>query len=233
MNYQKIYESIINKAKLENRLKENGKYYENHHIIPKCIGGTDDKENKILLTAREHYVCHKLLCYIHSENTKIIYAFHMMTCVNKNKKYISARDYELARSLRSNKSLSYETKEKLSIKSSGKHNGMFKNGKKLQGSNNGAFGKNYHTWGLKKYNKKRKGKTYEEFYGIKKSKQIKDNMSNSRIGLKHTEKSKQKMSAAQIGKHHEHIKKICPHCGLIGKGPNMTRYHFNNCKFKK
>ena len=23
---------------------------------------------------------------------------------------------------------------------------------------------------------------------------------------------------------------ICPHCGKIGKGPNMTRYHFDNCK---
>ena len=22
----------------------------------------------------------------------------------------------------------------------------------------------------------------------------------------------------------------CPHCGKNGKGPNMTRYHFNNCK---
>ena len=22
----------------------------------------------------------------------------------------------------------------------------------------------------------------------------------------------------------------CPHCGLEGKGANMTRYHFDNCK---
>jgi hypothetical protein len=25
----------------------------------------------------------------------------------------------------------------------------------------------------------------------------------------------------------------CPHCGKIGKGPNMKRYHFNNCKRKE
>lgn len=25
----------------------------------------------------------------------------------------------------------------------------------------------------------------------------------------------------------------CPHCGKIGKGPNMKRYHFNNCKQRK
>lgn len=24
---------------------------------------------------------------------------------------------------------------------------------------------------------------------------------------------------------------ICPHCGKNGKGPNMTRYHFDKCKF--
>jgi hypothetical protein len=27
--------------------------------------------------------------------------------------------------------------------------------------------------------------------------------------------------------------KTCPHCGTIGAGANMTRYHFNNCKVKK
>lgn len=27
-------------------------------------------------------------------------------------------------------------------------------------------------------------------------------------------------------------KKTCPHCGLTGAGPNMVRYHFDNCKDK-
>jgi len=26
--------------------------------------------------------------------------------------------------------------------------------------------------------------------------------------------------------------KTCPYCNLVGKGSNMTRYHFNNCKYK-
>ena len=26
--------------------------------------------------------------------------------------------------------------------------------------------------------------------------------------------------------------KICPHCGKEGRGGNMTRYHFDNCKYK-
>ena len=61
MNYQKIYESIINKAKSENRKKHNGTYYENHHIKPRCLNGGEEKENKVLLTAKEHFICHKLL----------------------------------------------------------------------------------------------------------------------------------------------------------------------------
>lgn len=29
-----------------------------------------------------------------------------------------------------------------------------------------------------------------------------------------------------------HPKRTCPHCGKIGGGPNMTRYHFEKCKWK-
>lgn len=26
--------------------------------------------------------------------------------------------------------------------------------------------------------------------------------------------------------------KVCPHCNKVGKGPNMSRYHFDNCKHR-
>lgn len=28
------------------------------------------------------------------------------------------------------------------------------------------------------------------------------------------------------------VERTCPYCGLVGRGPNMTRYHFENCKYK-
>lgn len=34
---------------------------ENHHIIPKSMGGTDDKKNIVKLTSKEHYICHLCL----------------------------------------------------------------------------------------------------------------------------------------------------------------------------
>jgi len=60
MKYLKIYNSIINKAKSEKRHKTyhdaNYIYYEKHHIIPRALGGSDELENLVLLTAKEHFV---------------------------------------------------------------------------------------------------------------------------------------------------------------------------------
>jgi hypothetical protein len=61
MNHKKIYENIIQNAISKKREKHKGVYYENHHILPKCLGGGEEKENKVLLIAKEHFVCHKLL----------------------------------------------------------------------------------------------------------------------------------------------------------------------------
>jgi len=114
MNHQKIYDNIISKAKFENRIKYKGIYYEEHHIIPKCLGGNNKKENKVLLTAKEHFIEHKLLTYIYKGNRKIAYAFHRMT-YSKNGNYIkSARDYAYAIELIKSTPISKETKEKLS-----------------------------------------------------------------------------------------------------------------------
>jgi hypothetical protein len=90
VDYQKIYTNLIQKAINDNRLKGKTMYYEAHHIIPTCMGGTGTNQqwkthsNIVLLTAREHFLAHWLLARIHPNNTKIIYAFWMM-CNTKNK----------------------------------------------------------------------------------------------------------------------------------------------------
>lgn len=60
--YTKIYYRIVNRSLISNRMKNDSNYYESHHIIPKCLGGSNRKFNRVLLTAREHFICHKLLC---------------------------------------------------------------------------------------------------------------------------------------------------------------------------
>jgi hypothetical protein len=57
MNYQKIHDSIIDRAR--QRILSKEQYTEKHHIIPKCEGGLDDGET-VSLTHKEHKIVHKL-----------------------------------------------------------------------------------------------------------------------------------------------------------------------------
>lgn len=66
MNYQKLYNNII----LNAQSKVNLNYTESHHIIPKFMGGTDDKSNLVKLTAKEHFICHLLLVKFVPKNKK-------------------------------------------------------------------------------------------------------------------------------------------------------------------
>jgi hypothetical protein len=135
MDYKKLYDSIVERAKIElrNKTKE-GTYYESHHIIPKCLGGTGETTqwrthpNLVLLTAKEHYLCHRLLCRMYPNSNQLAYAFWAM-CNQSSKKQSrykpSTTSYEEARTqfskfkketaspLRGRK-LSKETKEKMS-----------------------------------------------------------------------------------------------------------------------
>jgi len=85
MNYDKIYNQIIDKSKKERRKKKKGCYYEKHHIIPKCLGGLDNIDNITLLTAREHFICHRILHILNPNNFKLFMAFEMMCNVNDSK----------------------------------------------------------------------------------------------------------------------------------------------------
>lgn len=95
MNYTRIYETIINKRKSE--LPQG--YSETHHIIPRSLGGSDDKENLVVLTAKEHFICHLLLTKMYTKRSveyyKMCTAFLMMLVqTNNQQRYITSRKYE-------------------------------------------------------------------------------------------------------------------------------------------
>ena len=54
------YKELIEFAKSQTRTKNSYVYYEKHHIVPRSEGGTDDKENIVLLTLYEHLLAHYL-----------------------------------------------------------------------------------------------------------------------------------------------------------------------------
>jgi hypothetical protein len=75
MNYVGIYTALIERAKG----RKIGGYSERHHIVPRCVGGSDDNENIAELTAREHYVAHQLLIKIYPGVPGLTYAAVLMS----------------------------------------------------------------------------------------------------------------------------------------------------------
>lgn len=95
MNYERIYNQIIERAKTRT-LKG---YGETHHIIPKCLNGTNHPENMVRLTAREHFLAHWLLHEIYPNNSDLRYAFWCMfrNSIGQERYVPSSRVYEYAK----------------------------------------------------------------------------------------------------------------------------------------
>jgi hypothetical protein len=191
MNYQRIYDSIINKAKSQNRVKSKDTYYEAHHIVPVCLGGEGKTShwkshpNIVLLTGREHFLAHWLLHEIYPDNHKLARAFVMMCKVKDSvqQRYTpSSRIIEYARIVHINysrgqkgfwkdKHLSEEAKDKLRLCNLGrKHTDETK----------------------QKMSRSRKGKSANPYAGSK--------ISAAKKGVIFSEDHRDKLSKAKIGK---------------------------------
>lgn len=74
MNYGKIYNRIIELA--QSRIPDG--YVERHHIIPRCMGGTDEVSNLVSLSPEEHFLCHVLLIKMYPTEPNLIFAVQKM-----------------------------------------------------------------------------------------------------------------------------------------------------------
>jgi hypothetical protein len=94
--YSNTYFAITSSAK--QRISEG--YTELHHIVPQSMGGSNDKENLVELSAREHFICHWLLINMTEgeDRSKMLYALNGMKAENRyQQRYhtqITARVYE-------------------------------------------------------------------------------------------------------------------------------------------
>jgi hypothetical protein len=97
VSYQDFIDNIIN---TRGRFSCGNEYHERHHIVPKCMNGTDNEENLIDLFAREHFEAHRLLALENPENDSLIYGWTMMAFVkdgNQQRYVLTAEEYENAR----------------------------------------------------------------------------------------------------------------------------------------
>lgn len=124
MNYRKHYELLCKRG--QERLLENGEYYEKHHIIPKCKGGTNLPENLTYLTAKEHYIAHFLLHMTYPKDRSLWFALFCMAFLETEgqKRYlIGSRAFERLRKERGEKqdrSVSLRNLEKAVLATKGK-----------------------------------------------------------------------------------------------------------------
>lgn len=104
--YTRWYYNIVTTARFRTPIG----YTEKHHIIPKSCGGNNSKDNLVVLTAKEHFICHLLLTKAVSESyrPKMIYAFHGLKA--KQPKQIRYRSR-----LEINSSLYQKIREELSL----------------------------------------------------------------------------------------------------------------------
>lgn len=98
MNYNYLYERIIENRK--NKTYEG--YTEKHHIIPKSLGGSNNFDNIVKLSAREHFLCHYLLAKMYKQESnewyKMQFAFNMMKQKSFiQQRYFNSRLYEALR----------------------------------------------------------------------------------------------------------------------------------------
>jgi hypothetical protein len=88
-------------------------YTENHHIIPTSLGGVDDKKNKVRLTAREHFVAHKLLVKMTQGKNKSKMSYAYLNFFMKSKYHLARTDLRFT-------SREYEKRKKVLAESASK-----------------------------------------------------------------------------------------------------------------
>jgi len=249
--YTTWYNNIVSRAK--NRILTEG--FETHHIIPKSfflknsgwIGGNpDDSNNLVMLTIREHRLCHLLLPKMTTgiARAKMVYAANILLQnreikygLSKGKLYESIKQEAIINlsKLKIGKSLSKETKDKIKqkralqvigprseetrLKISKSHKG-----KKKTPEHIAKVIKN-----LKNWSEKRHSESTREKMRKPKSVEHRLSMSKARKGKPLSEGWKKKLSVAKLLA----PSFTCPHCGKNAKAAMFSRWHGDNCRLLK
>lgn len=224
--YTKIYYQIINRAQTRPHIG----YMEQHHIIPNSFfinskkknswieGDPNAASNLVMLTAREHFVCHLLLVRMISGvgKYKMALALKRFMYAKNHTAHISARDYEYIKRTVSEqmkgRPCSPETREKIRQANLNRLPPSADTRAKLSAAA-----------------KRRKGYTAEGLKSVQES-------NRNRVW---TEESKQKLRDFNTGKTNVSQKGIpqekltCPHCQLTGGKSAMKHWHFDRCRVRE
>lgn len=235
MNYQKIYDLLIEKRRTNPIIDS---YSEKHHIIPKSLGGSNKKENIIRLTAREHFIAHMLLVRIYPkgslERGKMLWALKRMRYGNKQQQELknSSRLYEYHRKefsqvvskMFKGRKHSTEHRKRISLSKTGKKRSDIETYRRVS----------LDLWQRKEYVDKQLLARVDR----KLSETHKENIGNSLRDKSRSEETKRKIKETKAKNrlldpenHDRH--KQCVYCGIKTNAGNLARHHNDKCKVKK
>lgn len=250
MNYILHYENLIANAVSRNSVIG---YKEKHHIQPKSMGGSNLASNLVELTAREHFVAHRLLAKIYP-NSGMVHAVFKMACASLTTKKLSftSRTYEHFRKMHAARVSNDKVAAlKKSIAGKGK-----KQSKEHITARTASRKQNNEQWhaeatkdkislasaGKIAHNKGKRNTLEQQakhYAGVQKRKE------NGSYNF--SPAHREKLRIAGTGQKRIHIvdaetrnnarKRIskvvqCPYCNKEGQNVVMKRWHFDNCKFK-
>ena len=207
-------------------------YTEKHHIIPKSLGGTDLTENLVILTAREHFICHWLLTKMVSNKKHQYQMWNAFSCMLYRERPGQTR-YKVTSKIFEN--IKKEGSKIKSWKMSGEKNPMFGNTHSKEAKlkiSKGHLGKivSKITREKLKYNMLGKAKTESHKNSLKES-WAKNK--TSRSGVNHPGYGKE-LDAVRKEKIRQSVLNMplhtCEHCGKTTTKGNYKRWHSTNCK---
>lgn len=240
--YTKLYYIIINHA----RQHPYDGYVEKHHIIPKSLNGTNDKKNIVLLSARQHYICHYLLTKMVTGHAqyKMIEAFSIFSNnTNRNLKFTSRQIAALreanaiASSIRNKGNQNWKKRlpasdEYCKLKSIDSQQRKWVNNnitEHFTQEHESYIAKGYQYGRLPLSDEWKQNISINSGQkGVSRSQEFKDNLSKLKTGVSFTDDHKKNMKAS--AKNRPRV--ICEHCGLSMIKANYTKWHGDKCNHK-
>ena len=226
-------------------------YVESHHIIPVSLGGSNNKENLVDLTAREHFICHWLLTKLHTgeSRAKMIYALNGM---KRNGQHTERYETKITSRVYENLKKEFSIIHSAAMKGRDPWNRGYKEDRPevLENVKQAALKR-------KPQSKESREKQAQKTRGQQRTDEQRKNISNSLKGKSRGPMSKEqreaiskgtkgnpkplgmgnKLSATVAkllaeGKHYTQIKIQCPHCPVQASKARYNAFHGDRCKHK-